>query len=175
MAYLRVCFIYLCPLRFLRWTEQFWIIVPLFITKQKKILVSKLANFEFPYAPGINMLSRNQWDRMRKLLGPVETRTEFLRSRKKKESIFRSPEIPKEHSTQWKNVKCLCNSSSVHRDWIWQSHILLCGKAFLTHIVSEKEWVMAPRGDVRRTILGGQKLCLWTDHHTWWGGRTPEY
>jgi hypothetical protein len=25
------------------------------------------------------------------------------------------------------------------------------------------------------TIIGSQKTCLWTDHHTWWGGQTPEY
>ena len=26
---------------------------------------------------------------------------------------------------------------------------------------------------VTGTITGGQQICLWTEHHTWWGGQTP--
>jgi hypothetical protein len=29
--------------------------------------------------------------------------------------------------------------------------------------------------EIDSTIIGSQKTCLWTDHHTWWGGQTPEY
>ena len=58
----------------------------------------------------------------------------------------------------------LCNISTAVKA---AANTIIAQASSIIFVREQLSWRARQRG----TIIGGQKICLWMDHHTWWGGQ----